>query len=179
MPGVKGMKSNNPTGIGGFKPGQSGNPGGVSKDPFGNRPYRAALRMEAAIHEHGGRLPKVRKGSLRYLARQALERASHNTAALEHVANRLDGPVIPAPDDPVSQSIMEIRVVVVEPGSPHETVPVLQTDQMHLREIANHTIADNLLDEKAIENTPPASGPSTARTTSPEDGERPPADGKE
>ena len=67
-------KTNNPTGIGGFKPGQSGNPSGVSKNGLGNRPYRAALRMEAAAMENGGRLAKVRQGSLRDLARQALMR---------------------------------------------------------------------------------------------------------
>jgi hypothetical protein len=108
----------NPTGIGGFKPGHSGN-------PLGHRPYRQALQMEAALHEHGGRAPHVRKGSLRYIARQALMRAGNNTAALEHVANRLDGPVIPSPEDPVSQQIMEIRVVMVEAEKPktieHET----------------------------------------------------------
>jgi hypothetical protein len=133
-------KTNNPTGIGGFKPGQSGNPGGISADGMGSRPYRAALRMEAAIAEHGGKAPKVNKRSLRYLARQALERAGHNTAALEHVANRLDGPVIPAADDPVSQSIVEIRVVMVEPDQiPDQTKIII------------HSSADNLLSEKAIE----------------------------
>src|SRR5262245_8077658 len=111
-------KANNPTGIGGWKPGQSGNPSGVSQNPLANRPYRAALRIEAAIHENGGRLPKVRKGSLRDLARQALNRARNNTAALEHVANRLDGPIIPSPDDPPSEQIVEIRVVIVEADQP-------------------------------------------------------------
>ena len=86
----------------------------MSPNPLANRPYRAALRIEAAIHENGGRLPKVRKGSLRDLARQALNRARNNTAALEHVANRLDGPVIPSPDDPPSQQIVEIRIVMVD-----------------------------------------------------------------
>src|SRR5262249_4227352 len=89
-------------------------PAGVSKNGLGNRPYRAALRIEAAAHENGGRLPKVRKGSLRDLARQALNRARNNTAALEHVANRLDGPVIPSPDDPPSEQIVEIRAGIVE-----------------------------------------------------------------
>jgi endonuclease YncB( thermonuclease family) len=60
--------------------GQSGNPSGL-----GPRPYRSALRIEAAALENGGRLPKVRKGSLRDLARQA--RARNNTAALEHIAD--------------------------------------------------------------------------------------------
>src|SRR5262249_10004163 len=130
-------KTNNPTGIGGFKPGQSGNPSGVSKNGLGNRPYRAALRIEAAIHEHGGRLPKVRAGSLRDLARQALLRARHNTAALEHIPNRLDGPVIPSPDDPPSQQIVEIRVVMVDANEP---------------QVINRTTAENLFDEKAIED---------------------------
>ena len=46
-------------------------------------------------------------------------RAGNNTAALEHVANRLDGPIIPAPDDPPSQQIVEIRIVMVEADNPH------------------------------------------------------------
>src|SRR5262249_9045209 len=127
-------KTNNPTGIGGFKPGQSGNPSGVSKNGLGNRPYRAALRIEAAALEEGGRLAKVRKGSLRDLARQALMRARNNTAALEHVANRLDGPIISAPDDPPSQQIVEIRIVMVE-------APTI-----------NHSTADNLIDAQAIQH---------------------------
>jgi hypothetical protein len=131
-------KTNNPTGIGGFKPGQSGNPSGVSKNGLGNRPYRAALRIEAAIHENGGRLPKVRKGSLRYLARQALMRAGNNTAALEHVANRLDGPIIPAPDDPPSQQIVEIRIVMVE-ADPH-LINHTPQEEIESAEFANRAI---------------------------------------
>jgi len=60
-------------------------------------------------------LPKVRKGSLRYLARQALYRAGINTAALEHVANRLDGPVIAEKtDQEQQQAIVEIRLVLIQ-----------------------------------------------------------------
>jgi hypothetical protein len=103
-------------------PFQPGNTEWAKGNP--KKPYRAALRIEAAIHENGGRLPKVRKGSLRDLARQALMRARHNTAALEHVANRLDGPVIPAPDDPPSQQIVEIRVVVVDPANTIDAKPI-------------------------------------------------------
>jgi hypothetical protein len=132
-------KTNNPTGIGGFKPGQSGNPSGVSKNGLGNRPYRAALRIEAAIHENGGRLPKVRKGSLRDLARQALSRARYNTAALEHVANRLDGPIIPAPDDPPSQQIVEIRIVMVEADNPH-LINHTPQEEIESAEFANRAI---------------------------------------
>src|SRR5262249_9904072 len=111
-------KTNNPTGIGGCKNRTNGNQSRVRQNGLGNRPYRAALRIEAAAHENGGRLPKVRKGSLRDLARNALMRARNNTAALEHVANRLDGPIIPSPDDPASQQIVEIRVVIVEANQP-------------------------------------------------------------
>ena len=112
--------------------GQSGNPSGVSQNPLANRPYRAALRIEAAIAEHGGRAPKVNKRSLRYLARQALERAAHNTAALEHVANRLDGPVIPAPDELPNQSIVEIQLVIVEPTRSEITDTTKSIDAMKL-----------------------------------------------
>jgi hypothetical protein len=133
--------------------GQSGNPSGVSQNPLANRPYRAALRIEAAAHENGGRLAKVRQGSLRDLARQALMRARHNTAALEHVANRLDGPVIPAPDDSVSQHIMEIRVVVVEPPNPNAINHVPAGNMLDAK-VINHSTAETPLDEKAIESEP-------------------------
>ena len=92
-----------------WQKGQSGNPSGL-----GPRPYRSALRIEAAAHENGGRLAKVRKGSLRYLARQALYRAGNNTAALEHVANRLDGPVIADKTEEKKEQIVEIRLVLIQ-----------------------------------------------------------------
>src|SRR5262249_43043530 len=96
-------------------PFQPGNTEWAKGNP--KKPYREAMRLEIAALESGNPLPKVPKGSLRDHARQALMRTRHNTAALEHVANRLDGPVIPAPDDPPSQQIVEIRVVMVEAGA--------------------------------------------------------------
>src|SRR5215467_5249724 len=94
-------------------PFQPGNTEWVKGNP--KKPYREALRLELAAHENGLRLPKVRKGSLRYLARQALYRAGNNTAALEHVANRLDGPVIAEKtDQEQQQAIVEIRLVLVQ-----------------------------------------------------------------
>ena|SRR5215471_1584208 len=94
-------------------PFQPGNTEWAKGNP--KKPYREALRLELAAHENGLRLPKVRKGSLRYLARQALYRAGNNTAALEHVANRLDGPVIAEKtDQEQQQAIVEIRLVLVQ-----------------------------------------------------------------
>ena len=94
-------------------PFQPGNTEWAKGNP--KKPYREALRLELAAHENGLRLPKVRKGSLRYLARQVLYRAGNNTAALEHVANRLDGPVIAEKtDQEQQQAIVEIRLVLIQ-----------------------------------------------------------------
>ena len=69
-----------------FQPGQSGNPGGRSKD----RPFRDALRMEA-IAAANGEDCVAKVGSLRWNARQLLERGDVN--AIRELADRLDGRV--------------------------------------------------------------------------------------
>ena len=114
-----------------WQKGQSGNPSGL-----GPRPYRSALRIEAAAHENGGRLAKVRKGSLRYLARQALYRAGNNTAALEHVANRLDGPVIAEKtDQEQQQAIVEIRLVLIQGNESKVIDGAKSSDIKHLTDM--------------------------------------------
>jgi hypothetical protein len=60
--------------------------GSLNKD----KPFRDALRMEAALAEDGAKSP-AKKGSLRWIARQLLIRAGEETAAAKEVGDRLDG----------------------------------------------------------------------------------------
>jgi hypothetical protein len=55
-----------------------------------DKPFRDALRMEAALLEAGEDSP-AKVGSLRYIARQALLRACEDTATAKEIADRLDG----------------------------------------------------------------------------------------
>lgn len=55
-----------------------------------DKPFRDALRMEAALAEQGEDTP-AKKGSLRWIARQLLDRAGDETAAAREVGDRLDG----------------------------------------------------------------------------------------
>jgi hypothetical protein len=55
-----------------------------------DKPFRDALRMEAALAENGQTTP-AKPGSLRYIARQLLERAGEDTAAAKEVGDRFDG----------------------------------------------------------------------------------------
>ena len=60
--------------------------------PNKDKPFREALRIEAALAEKG-KPCEAPKGSLRWIARQALERAGLETAAQREIADRLDGKV--------------------------------------------------------------------------------------
>ncbi len=64
------------------------NPRGQQRD----KPYRDALRMEAALAETGEETPAP-VGSLRWIARQQLKRAGEDTSAAKEIADRLDGKV--------------------------------------------------------------------------------------
>src|SRR5882757_148630 len=64
-----------------------GRPSGSSNK---DKPFRDALRMEAALAEEGDESP-AKKGSLRWIARQLLNRAGEETAAAKEVGDRLDG----------------------------------------------------------------------------------------
>jgi hypothetical protein len=55
-----------------------------------DKPFREALKMEAALAENGEETP-AHKGSLRWIARQLLVRAGEETAAAREVGDRLDG----------------------------------------------------------------------------------------
>lgn len=55
-----------------------------------DKPFRDALRMEAALLEKGEPSPAP-EGSLRHIARELLLRASKDTPTAREVADRLDG----------------------------------------------------------------------------------------
>lgn len=61
-------------------------PGAVNKD----KPFRDAIRMEAALAEQGEDTPAL-PGSLRFIARELLKRAGAETAAAREIGDRLDG----------------------------------------------------------------------------------------
>lgn len=61
-------------------------PGSQNKD----KPFRDALRMEAALAEKGEPTP-AKPGSLRFIARQLLERAGEDTASAKEIGDRFDG----------------------------------------------------------------------------------------
>lgn len=55
-----------------------------------DKPFRDAIRIEAALAEQGQPSP-AQPGSLRFIARQLLVRAAEETAAAREVGDRLDG----------------------------------------------------------------------------------------
>jgi hypothetical protein len=72
----------NPHGKGGFRKGQSGNPGGRPRE----KPFRTALLME--ISREGNDLRALRKVARALLSKSCKE----DVAAIRELANRLDGP---------------------------------------------------------------------------------------
>ena len=58
--------------------------------PNKDKPFRDALRMEAALAANGEASP-AHPGSLRLIARKLLERACDDTTSAREVADRLDG----------------------------------------------------------------------------------------
>lgn len=94
-------------------------PGSVNKD----KPFRDAIRMEAALAEQGEDTP-AHPGSLRYIARQLLIRASSETAAAREIGDRLDGKPAQAiiggdADDPAIQTVTKIELIGVRPSDPN------------------------------------------------------------
>jgi hypothetical protein len=81
-----------------------------------DKPFRDALRIEAALAEKGQETPAP-KGSLRYIARQLLNRAGEETAAAREIGDRLDGrpaQAIVGDDqlDPI-RHVQEVRRIIV------------------------------------------------------------------
>lgn len=60
--------------------------GSANKD----KPFRDALRMEAALAENGEDTP-AKPGSIRFIARALLLRAGTETAAAKEIGDRMDG----------------------------------------------------------------------------------------
>jgi hypothetical protein len=55
-----------------------------------DKPFRDAIRMEAALAERGEETP-AQPGSIRFIARQLLIRAGEETAAAKEIGDRMDG----------------------------------------------------------------------------------------
>ena len=86
--------------------------------PNKDKPFREAIRMEAALAADGKETPAER-GSLRFIARQLLIRAGIETAAAREVGDRLDGKPAQAiiggeADDPAVNVIQRIERVIVD-----------------------------------------------------------------
>jgi hypothetical protein len=83
-----------------------------------DKPYRDALRIEAALLEKGEDSPAPR-GSLRWIARQQMLKAGEDTSAAKEIADRLDGKVPQAvvgddDSDPINV-VHKIERVIVRP----------------------------------------------------------------
>lgn len=88
------------------------NPRGQQRD----KPFRDALRVESKLAEDGKNTPAP-KGSLRWIARQLLERAGEETAAAREVGDRLDGKPAQAIVGDADESPIEMvtRIEIVAP----------------------------------------------------------------
>ncbi len=87
-----------------------------------DKPFRDAIRLEANLAESGEETP-AKKGSLRWIARQLLERAGAETAAAREIGDRLDGKPAQAiiggdDEDPAISLIHRIERVIVRPPNP-------------------------------------------------------------
>ena len=76
------------------------NPRGQQRD----KPFRDAIRIEAALAERGEDTP-ANPGSLRYIARKLLIRASEDTQAAKEIGDRLDGKAAQSVDMTVRKQI--------------------------------------------------------------------------
>jgi hypothetical protein len=83
------------------------NPRGQQRD----KPFRDAIRMEAALAEAGEETP-AQPGSLRYIARELLKRAAAETAAAREVGDRLDGKPAQAIVGDDSEDPISVRTIV-------------------------------------------------------------------
>lgn len=86
--------------------------------PNKDKPFREAIRMEALLAEQGEESP-AKKGSLRFIARQLLDRAGIETAAAREIGDRLDGKPAQAiiggdDDDPAINLVARIERIIVD-----------------------------------------------------------------
>lgn len=93
----------------------AGRPAG---SPNKDKPFRDALRMEEKLAEQGEPTP-AKPGTLRYIARAMLERASEDTPTAREVGDRLDGKVPQAvvgdDEHPPIRMIDRIERLVIDP----------------------------------------------------------------
>lgn len=82
-------------------------PGSPNKD----KPFRDALRMEAALAEAGEDSP-AKPGSLRYIARTLLMRAGGDTPSAVQVRDTLDGKPAQAIIGDDSEDPISVRTIV-------------------------------------------------------------------
>lgn len=82
-------------------------PGSPNKD----KPFRDAIRMEAALAE-AGEDTQAKPGSLRYIARELLKRAAAETAAAKEIGDRLDGKPAQAIIGDDSEDPISVRTIV-------------------------------------------------------------------
>jgi hypothetical protein len=84
-----------------------------------DKPFRDALRMEAKLAEDGQETP-AKPGSLRFIARALLLRASEETAAAREIGDRLDGKaaqaIVGGDEDDAPVRLETIRRIIVKPG---------------------------------------------------------------
>lgn len=90
----------------------------MGRGPQRDKPFRDALRMEAALTEQGQPTPGL-PGSLRAIARALLLRSMYCTTSAKEVADRLDGKVpqavVGSDDEPPVQTKTEVIWTVVDP----------------------------------------------------------------
>ena len=94
----------------------AGRPAG---SPNKDKPFRDALRIEAALAEAGDESP-AKPGTIRWAAKQLLVRAADDTASFREAADRMDGKPAQAivgddDADPI-KLIHEIRRSLVDPA---------------------------------------------------------------
>ena len=91
-------------------------PGSPNKE----KPFKDALRLEAALLEKGEPSPAP-KGSLRYIARELLLRACADTPTAREVADRLDGKpaqaIVGDDDADAIKVVQRIERVIVDPSN--------------------------------------------------------------
>ena len=96
----------------------AGRPKGV---PNKDKPFRDALRIEAALAEGGEDTP-AKPGTIRYAARELLKRAAVDTASFREAADRLDGKVPQAivgdDEEPPVRTVTRIERAIIDPGNP-------------------------------------------------------------
>lgn len=86
--------------------------------PNKDKPFRDAIRMEAALAEAGEKT-EAKPGSLRWIARQLLERAGGDTPSAVQVRDTLDGKPAQTHIGDDSEDAISLKMIVT--GVPRAT----------------------------------------------------------